>query len=222
MSKAKVEDLTCAECGTLNCHTREHKFPAFCQTEKLPPERIAEALDLYRGEGADARIAHAAAEVEGVYYGRLTRVEETVAFAKRIGAQRVGVASCVGLMSETGVFVKVLKKAKLTPVTVACKIGSTDKTAIGIPDEWKIRKGKFEGLCNPALQAMTLNEKNTDLNVVIGLCVGHDSLFIRHSQAPVTVLVVKDRVLAHNPVAALHTAHSYCARLLDADHVAGL
>ena len=107
-------------------------------------------------------------------------------------------------------------------MTVACKVGSTDKSEIGIPEEWKIRKGKFEGLCNPALQARLLNQRQTDLNVVVGVCVGHDSLFIRHSQAPVTVLVVKDRVLAHNPVAALHTTHSCCGRLLDPDHVSGL
>lgn len=222
MAKPKREDLSCSDCGTLNCHKQDRKFPAFCVTESLAKERLGDTLDLYRGDGLDGRIAHAAAEVEGIYYGRLTRVEETVAFAKRIGATRVGIASCVGLMAETTIFAKVLDKAGLTPVTVACKVGSTDKTEIGIPDAWKIRKGKFEGLCNPVLQARVLNEKGTELNVVMGLCVGHDSLFIRHSQAPVTVLVVKDRVLAHNPVAALHTTHSYCARLLDADHVSGL
>lgn len=44
-------------------------------------------------------------------------------------------------------------------------------------------------------------------SAVVGLCVGHDSLFIKFSEAPVTVLIAKDRVLAHNPVGAL-----YCAR----------
>lgn len=34
-----------------------------------------------------------------------------------------------------------------------------------------------------------------------------------HSKAPVTVLVVKDRVLGHNPVAALYTAETYYRRL---------
>ena len=37
--------------------------------------------------------------------------------------------------------------------------------------------------------------------MLVGLCVGHDSLFIKYSEAPVTTLVTKDRVLAHNPVA---------------------
>ena len=43
----------------------------------------------------------------------------------------------------------------------------------------------------------------------MGLCVGHDSLFFRHSEAPVTVLAVKDRVLGHNPLAAVYLADGY-------------
>ena len=38
------------------------------------------------------------------------------------------------------------------------------------------------------------------MNFLVGLCVGHDSLFIKYSEAPRTTLVTKDRVLAHNPV----------------------
>ena len=63
-------------------------------------------------------------------------------------------------------------------------------------------------------QAKRLNAENTELNIVVGLCVGHDSLFYKYSEAPVTTLVVKDRVLGHNPVAALYTAGSYYKRLL--------
>ena len=49
----------------------------------------------------------------------------------------------------------------------------------------------------------------TQLNILLGLCVGHDSLFIKYSEAPVTVFAVKDRVLGHNPIAAIYTANSY-------------
>ena len=72
-------------------------------------------------------------------------------------------------------------------------------------------------MCNPILQAQLLNREQTDLNVVVGLCVGHDSLFYRYSQAVTTTLVVKDRVLGHNPVAALYTAPSYYKKLLQKD-----
>ncbi len=47
------------------------------------------------------------------------------------------------------------------------------------------------------------------MNLILGLCVGHDTLFIKHSQAPVTVLAAKDRFLGHNPLAALYLAEGY-------------
>ena len=50
--------------------------------------------------------------------------------------------------------------------------------------------------------------------MVMGLCVGHDSLFYKYSDALVTTLVTKDRVLGHNPVAALYQANAYYKRLL--------
>jgi len=52
-----------------------------------------------------------------------------------------------------------------------------------------------------------------ELNVLIGLCVGHDSPFFGYSEAPVTVLMVKDRVTGHNPAAALYSSESYYRRL---------
>jgi uncharacterized metal-binding protein len=54
-----------------------------------------------------------------------------------------------------------------------------------------------------------LPHARTELNLLLGLCVGHDSLFMKHSVAPVTVLAAKDRVLGHNPLAAIHIADGY-------------
>jgi uncharacterized metal-binding protein len=99
--------------------------------------------------------------------------------------------------------------------TVCCKVGSISKEKIGLRDEEKIRPGQFEALCSPVGQAALLDKAGTQLNVVIGLCVGHDSLFFMHSTAPTTVLVAKDRVLGHNPVACLYTSHSYYQRLTE-------
>ena len=61
--------------------------------------------------------------------------------------------------------------------------------------------------CNPAEQARLLDEAGSQFSIVLGLCVGHDSIFYRHSRAPVTTLVVKDRVLGHNPVAVLYSQY---------------
>ena len=47
---------------------------------------------------------------------------------------------------------------------------------------------------NPIAQAELLNEAGTELNIIVGLCVGHDALFIRHCKAHVTVLAAKDHV----------------------------
>ena len=35
--------------------------------------------------------------------------------------------------------------------------------------------------------------RGRELNIVMGLCVGHDSLFYKHAKAVTTTLVVKDR-----------------------------
>jgi uncharacterized metal-binding protein len=97
--------------------------------------------------------------------------------------------------------------------TVCCKVGSIPKESVGLEDHEKVYPGTFESVCNPVAQAKLLNELGTGLNVLVGLCVGHDSLFFRYSSAPVTVLVAKDRVTGHNPVAALYTSHSYYSKL---------
>jgi uncharacterized metal-binding protein len=68
-------------------------------------------------------------------------------------------------------------------------------------------------MCSPIAQAMILDEEKTDFNILVGLCVGHDSLFLKYAKAFSTVLVVKDRVLGHNPAAALYTAESYYSKL---------
>jgi uncharacterized metal-binding protein len=206
---------SCSECGLLNCYRRDQRFPDFCLTAGTDRQVVGKIAKRYRGRNRDGIIARAAAEVEGMYYGKLTRVEEIIAFANRIGAKRIGIATCIGLIQETRVFVKVLKAHGLEPFTVLCKVGSVDKTEIGIPADLKVKKGAYEAICNPILQARLLNERKTDLNVIVGLCVGHDSLFIKYSDALVTTLITKDRVLCHNPAAALYTSNFYYQRLLE-------
>jgi uncharacterized metal-binding protein len=88
---------------------------------------------------------------------------------------------------------------------------------MGLPEEKKVKPNEFEAMCNPLLQAELLNQAGTDFNVIIGLCVGHDTLFIKQSKAPVTYLIVKDRILGHNPAAALYTSNFYYKKLLEAD-----
>lgn len=212
--KEEIKNLSCAQCNLFHCYRRDKNYPSFCLTTQTSVQQIEEINELYRKDELVAKLARGAAEVEGIYYGKLTRVEEIIAFAKSINAKKIGIATCVGLMEETKTFVKILNAKGLESYTVICKVGSVDKTEVGIPEELKVQKGCHESLCNPVLQAELLNQQQTDLNVIVGLCVGHDSLFIKYSQAPVTTLITKDRVLGHNPAAALYTSGFYYKRLL--------
>lgn len=207
---------SCGECGFLNCYRRDKRFPNFCPGENLPDKMLDLVLKQCCDKGPDAHASVTAAEVEGRFYSKLTRVEETVEYARRLGARKIGLATCVGLIEETRIFARILKANGFEHNVVLCKIGSVDKADAGIPEELKILPGRFEAMCNPLLQAGMLNRWGSDLNVVIGLCVGHDALFCKHSGALVTTMVVKDRVLAHNPVAALYTAGSYYKKIMAA------
>lgn len=208
------KDLSCIDCGVLNCYRKEGDFPKFCLTTNTEKDEIEEINELYKNDEFVHKISHAAAEVEGTYYGKLTRVEEIVAFANRIGAKKIGIATCIGLMNEAKIFAKILKVKGLESYGIICKVGSIDKTEAGIDEKLKLQKGCHEAMCNPVMQAKLLNKEKTDLNVVVGLCVGHDSLFIKYSDAPVTTLITKDRVLGHNPAAALYTSGFYYKKFL--------
>ena len=83
------------------------------------------------------------------------------------------------------------------------------KETLGVRDDQKIKIGCFEPMCNPIAQAYLFNEEKTEFNVVMGLCVGHDSLFLKYAEAPCTVFAVKDRLLGHNPLAAIYTFDGY-------------
>lgn len=48
--------------------------------------------------------------------------------------------------------------------------------------------------------------------VVMGLCVGHDSLFHQHAKAPCTTLAVKDYRSGHNPLFAFRSEEAGALR----------
>ena len=215
----------CAKCAVSDkvCRTPEGKGPDFCPTLHRR-ETIARANEEY--EKADIReFARLASVQEGecyagrevkpyVYHPTKPRIQEICEFAHKMGYRKLGLAFCGGLHEEALALTRVLESQGFEVVSVMCKAGRTPKEALGVREDEKIRIGEFESMCSPIAQAMLLNEAATDLNVLLGLCVGHDSLFMRYSKAFCTVAVVKDRVLAHNPCAALYTSGSYYARML--------
>jgi len=58
------------------------KFPDFCLTTNVPQKEIEKVNELYKNDSLVSKIAHTAAEIEGTYYGKLTRVEEIIALPK--------------------------------------------------------------------------------------------------------------------------------------------
>lgn len=209
----KRKELTCVDCGTQNCKFKVRTYPEFCPTTNLDKEDLDWALERY-DEDNNHNIMTASAEVEYEGYGRLTRVEEIMEFARKINAKKIGIANCIGLMNEARIFACILRKNGFEPYAIICKVGSVDKSSIGIAKECE---NIGAAMCNPILQARLLNKVKTDLNVVIGLCVGHDSLFYKYSDAYATTLVTKDRVTGHNPAAVLYTANSYYKKKLEGE-----
>ena len=199
------EVLSCIDCGTQNCKYKVRAYPEFCLTTNLSEEDEKWALERYAEErNHDVMVASAEVEYEG--YCQWTRVQEIMEFANKIGAKRIGIANCIGLINEARIFARILRSNGFEPYSVICKVAGQAKSSMGIPAQCE---SIGVAMCNSIMQARLLNEAHTDLNVVIGLCVGHDSLFYKYSEAYVTTLVTKDRVTGNNPVAALYTANSY-------------
>lgn len=219
------ELIQCAKCPIESaeraCRVPEGKGPGFC-----PTTRQKEAIERARRKYQNPELREFARqasiqEAEGyadrdvkpyVRHPDKPRLQEICEFAERMGFRRLGVAFCAGLLNEGRALESVLEGYGFEVVSVVCKVGCTPKEEIGVEDTEKIKIGEFESMCSPVTQAEILNEAGTDLNIVMGLCVGHDSLFFQHSKAPVTVFAAKDRVLGHNPMAALYTLDTYYER----------
>lgn len=210
---AKNDNPTCVDCGTQNCKFKNRTYPEFCLTIHLEDSDMEWALERYE-EGRNKEIMIASAEVEYEGYCQWTRVQEIMEFARKINARKIGIANCIGLINEARIFARILRANGFEAYSVICKVAGKPKSSVGIP---AICESIGAAMCNPILQARLLNNAQTDLNVVIGLCVGHDSLFYKYSDAYVTTLVTKDRVTGNNPAAALYTAQSYYKKIFHLD-----
>jgi uncharacterized metal-binding protein len=189
-------------------------LPVFCPM-RTNVETINESIKRYRsGEVKRIYIPSTIAEKEvyqvirGVRMAVRPRVKELIEFSRLLGAKKIGIAFCTGLKDEALRLTSILEKQQFKVVSAVCKCGGVDKSLLGVDKEYKIRDPeKFEAACNPVLQAELLNNFKTDLNVIVGLCIGHDILFNMNSKAPVTTLIVKDRLLGHNPVIGLYSKY---------------
>ena len=178
----------CARCNTKECSDGKDCFGAADRHLALYEDPVVR------------EIHRAATAIEGRHYLKAVRLEETILFGREIGAKRVGLVFCVGLSEEARVVDDILSR-HFDVASVCCKACGIDKTHLDLE---QIDADRRESICNSVGQAELLNDAGTELNVICGLCVGHDAVFSMRSKAPVTTLIAKDRVLAHNPAGAIY------------------
>jgi len=221
----------CARCTKVICHPsagvadtlpKIEEAPRFCPMRRYPDIIDKAEKEYDKPEVKEfARLAslqefECYEWVEGGRRTKIPRIEELIQFADKCGYHRLGIAHCGGLRNEARMLTDILEAKGFEVTTVSCKVGRTPKERIGIKPEEKIRgPEKWESMCSPIVQAEILNAEAVDLAVMLGLCIGHDTLFIKYCRVPMTVIAVKDRVLGHNPLAALYlSSSSYYGRLL--------
>ena len=185
----------CAGCNTYPCYNGEdcvrgQDFSAYVEV-------IGKEYEIEENR----KILEVSTRIEGDHYMEWTRIEEIIAFAEQMGYKKIGIAHCVGLTNEAKVLKDILEN-KFTVCTLCCKFTGTDKKNYNLR---QIHENRFEAICNPIGQALVFNDLKTDLNIIVGLCIGHDILFTRYSKAPVTTFIVKDRVTGHNPAAVIYS-----------------
>ena len=226
----KNRSCQCAYCDGKTCYPSVgindplpplEKAPAFCPMRKHA-EIVREGTTHYHKPNIN-EFARLASIQEAQCYEfdeeglktRIPRIEETIQFARKCNYQRLGLAFCIGLREEAKQLSKIFESKGFDVVSVCCKVGRTPKESIGLNAEEKIMgPDVMEPMCNPIVQPEVLNHENTDLAIMLGLCVGHDTLFFKYCKVPTTVLAVKDRVTGHNPLSALYLSNSlYYGRL---------
>lgn len=186
-----MDDLRvrCARCRTRQCTGGRDCFD------------MAERHSKFYSDRRIASLHRAATAIEGRHYCEEPRLAEIILFAREMGYQKLGLAFCIGTIEEAGVVEEILSQ-HFEVVSVCCKVSGIEKETLGLE---RIGRGReTESICNPAGQADIMNRAGTGLNIICGLCVGHDSVFTECSEAPVTTFITKDRVLAHNPAGAVY------------------
>ncbi len=220
-----VPEANCAACpiakaADRRCIREDGKNPPDCPTVNSR-ELAQNCLSVYKSE-AFHTMARVASQVERAGYERLPdgglraarpRIVELVDFARRMGYAKLGFIFCNGLRKEAAVAGKIFRTNGFEVVSASCKVGCLPKAELGLTREDQLRPTAAETMCNPAMQAKLMNEAGVDFNILMGLCVGHDSLALAHLDAPVSILAVKDRLMGHNPLAPLYLYDSYYAWL---------
>ncbi len=198
-----VDERSCLNCTGEPCEHATGDNPDYCLGGSVTPEIHEEVRRRYLDPEIHA--IYEASVRSSALCSNLTRVQEIIEFARGLGVRKIGLASCTIMLNEARTFARILRDAGFETYGVACKIESNHRSDLDI----HVSEGSQDTiLCNPIMQARLLEEAGTELNVVVGLCVGHDALFYKHSAAVTTTLAGKDHITMNNPCAALYGHNS--------------
>ena len=187
--------MNCAFCPHHKCYTEGQNCTKYSHEE---------VFGFYSED--DRRMMRASSATESRNYMKMTRLEERCVFCQRTGREENRHCLCIGLPTKRIFCAQYFKNQGFCGGNRFCcqRSGSVDKDILELE---KIKPGKHEAMCNPRTQAQLLNNAGTELNFIVGLCVGHDMQFTMASKAPVSCLITKDRVLANNPAGAVYSRY---------------
>jgi uncharacterized metal-binding protein len=193
--------LTCP-CKKQGCWRGErNKIPVYCEAN-IYLDELGKSNKEYSKKGT-FDIYKASCIVREHNDGMTPRIEESVLYAKELKLKRIGFAACMAMVDELDLLSKLFSKEGFKVYSACCQIGGVGATERGVPEV----NGYSASWCHSIAQAEILNKEKTELNFIVGLCMGHDILFNLYSKAPVSTLIVKDRVTGNNPAAALYGWH---------------
>jgi uncharacterized metal-binding protein len=189
-------------CNKQGCwRGKDTGMPAYCFGNDYI-EEIQKAAAEYKKPGV-VSLYKAASKVGDHNGGMTPRIKEALLFAKELKFKKIGFAACSAMQMEMNYLQKLFEGEGFEVIIASCQIGRVSAATRGVPEV----EHCYRSSCNPIAQANILNSRGTELNFLVGLCMGHDVIFTKYSEAPVSTLIVKDRVTGNNPAAALYGWH---------------
>ena len=175
----------CLTCRTKNCHHR--KLGA--KTSNCLEMDYAEEIRL---EPSAAELIHKANSATRKAFERRTNGDFTLNWLKTFlkdffGSQAtIGVASCFGSIETARTVIEAIESEGMKAALVTCKLGGLTVKNVGGDGVLYEHPG-----CNPVAQAKILNELSVPVVVLVGLCIGHDMIFIKHCKSYVIPFITK-------------------------------
>ncbi|SDP84157.1 DUF1847 domain-containing protein [Desulforhopalus singaporensis] len=171
LNDSKVAECICPK---QDCwRSGDKKMPSYCVANTYL-EEIEAAKREYRKD-ENIRLYSAACEVGAVNDGFRPRIEEALHFAKQLNCTRVGLAACAAFENETRILKSLFRKEGIQVFCTNCPIGGVTAEERGLPQLAEY----INSACNPIAQAKILNRERTELNFIVGLCMGHDMVYVK-------------------------------------------